>query len=154
MPEPFRLPGDERSAAYREKQRERAEEALRREEAARLFKSRPVPASLHAPFHPAQSAKAPTMQTALPLQCERRAEERRAFDERVRIRQHEDETHKEALCRERETREIAELRRKLEYRAQPIRKFAPVHIAKSVKPPTVPVAPNLSTVSRNRPVKQ
>ena len=118
-----------------------------------MFKAQPSKVALAAAFEPQRSSKALTEVSEFALNTNRRAvrwEDIAA--EKNEVKQIVDEMAKEReVQREEEEKEaIAELRKKLVHKAQPIHKYKKLTVKPSDRPLTQPASPALSEMKRRR----
>lgn len=141
-PAPFHLLTDKRGEKAKHVLEEKiAHEMLLQKQAAE-FTARPVPTA--EPFYASKSNKEPTEPQNIVLASEIRAAERKEFDARVAERERLEEAARQEALRAAEAadlEQIKEMREKTVHRAQPIRKFAPVHVGPSDKELTEAMSP-------------
>ena len=118
-----------------------------------VFKAQPSKVALAAAFEPQRSSKALTEVSEFALNTNRRAvrwEDIAA--EKNEVKQIVDEMAKEReVLREEEEKEaIAELRKKLVHKAQPIHKYKKLTVKPSDRPLTQPASPAWSEMKRRR----
>ena len=114
------------------------------------FRARPMP-DMSVPFVPERSHKEPTQVLPIVLHTEYRAEERKPFDEHLKIREEQLEEAKrqrELEMEEEEKRERARLRKTMVPKANPIRHYKPVCVEVARKMPTVPESPAFASKTR------
>merc|ERR1711936_701477 len=143
-PEPFKLQIKERVEARLTQWQENVEKELEEQKRAAEFKATEPKVLDKAPFVPKPSDKPLSEISNIVLHSDRRAEEREAFDLKVKQK----EVDMEGAKREQEERrkreeqeEVARLRKAAVHRAQPIRNYKPVEVKPSEKPLTNPSSP-------------
>lgn len=107
------------------------------------FKALPVP-DLSRSFKPIIPKRETIEVRTFELQSEKRARERKEFDEAFRKKELEKEKQREEERRRKEEEEIKELRKKLVFKAAPIKNYSKIEIKKSEKPLVIPQAPKLT----------
>lgn len=143
-PEPFKLQIKERVEARLTQWQENVEKELEEQKRAAEFKATEPKVLDKAPFVPKPSDKPLSEISNIVLHSDRRAEEREAFDLKVKQK----EVDMEGAKREQEERrkreeqeEVARLRKAAVHKAQPIRNYKPVEVKPSEKPLTLPSSP-------------
>ncbi|KAI8808268.1 hypothetical protein BJ742DRAFT_286314 [Cladochytrium replicatum] len=142
QPEPFNLETDKRGELYRRMLEYKLAREEKENEAQRNFKAQPVVE--HAPFVPKRSTKPPTEPAEIPLKSTVRANERKAFDEAIKLKEIKERELREKLEKQRQgTEEVEALkaRKQAKVKAQPIRHFAPIVVQPSQKRITIPESP-------------
>jgi len=144
-PEPFKLQIEERVEARLTQWQENVEKELEDQKKAALFKASEPRVLTQVPFVPKPSDKPLSEISNFTLHSDRRAEEREAFDLKVKQK----EVDMEGAKREQEVRrkredqeEIAKIRKAAVHKAQPIRNYKPIEVKPSEKPLTYPASPN------------
>jgi len=143
-PEPFKLQIKERVEARLTQWQENVEKELEEQKRAAEFKATEPKVLEKLPFVPKPSDKPLSEISNIVLHSDRRAEEREAFDLKVKQK----EVDMEGAKREQEERrkreeqeEVARLRKAAVHKAQPIRNYKPVEVKPSEKPLTLPSSP-------------
>jgi len=143
-PEPFKLQIKERVDARLTQWQENVEKELEEQKRAAEFKASEPKVLDKAPFVPKPSDKPLSEISNFVLHSDRRAEEREAFDLKVKQK----EVDMEGAKREQEERrkreeqeEVVRLRKAAVHKAQPIRNYKPVEVKPSEKPLTHPSSP-------------
>ncbi|KAB7499326.1 Targeting protein for Xklp2-like protein [Armadillidium nasatum] len=148
--QPFNLRSDIRGTAKQQNLQTELEELERLEEQQRKFVAQPDTVLHKKPFVPEKSRKPSTTVEEFRLNTDKRAEERRSFDEHLKEKEEEMEANRK-LMEERkqkeEEEEIKELRKKIVHKAQPITNYKPV-VLKEGLPPTVPITPKFTIEER------
>ncbi|RKP28026.1 hypothetical protein SYNPS1DRAFT_26370 [Syncephalis pseudoplumigaleata] len=144
-PEPFHLRTDERGEVYQAQYKAWLEEVERQNKENRQFRAQPIlqgkPIEIKPSDRPLTAVEPPQ------FELDERIDKRREFDERVREQQHLAELERQAKQKEDEERErqaLAAYRKQLEFKANPIAAYPPLHIRRSSKPPTVPRSPAIT----------
>jgi len=147
-PEPFKLLIEERVEARLTQWQENVEKELEDQKKATQFKASEPTVLDRAPFMPKPSDKPLSEISNFVLHSDRRAEEREAFDLKVKQK----EVDMEGAKREQEERrkredgeDIAKLRKAAVHKAQPIRNYKPIEVKPSDKPLTFPSSPKFQS---------
>jgi len=147
-PEPFKLQITDRVEARLTQWQENVEKELEEQKRAAEFKASEPKVLEKAPFIPKPSDKPLSEISNIVLHSDRRAEEREAFDLKVKQK----EVDMEGAKREQEERrkredeeEVARLRKAAVHKAQPIRNYKPVEVKPSEKPLTLPTSPKFTS---------
>eukprot|EP00762_Andalucia_godoyi_P007307 ANDGO_01518.mRNA.1 Targeting protein for Xklp2 homolog len=151
-PKPFRLLSDQRHAEAMHVWHDRVIQETVQEQEAREFHARPIPETHEKPFVPNIESKPVTQVEDIPLATERRALQRKQFDEQVNqtLKQQEDTKKKAELEKmQREQEEVERLRKEAEFHAKPIKHFKPTVVKKSDKALTEPNTPQVMKRSRS-----
>eukprot|EP00743_Colponemidia_sp_Colp-15_P001972 GILK01002145.1.p1 GENE.GILK01002145.1~~GILK01002145.1.p1 ORF type:complete len:714 (-),score=130.71 GILK01002145.1:182-2245(-) len=115
------------------------------------FKAQPTPQTTHEPFIVKKSTKPLTEVTDFQLNSDRRADVRHEFEARKAEREAEkDAMRRQAVVekREAELREVAEIRKSMQFRAKPILRTKPMDVKPSERVLTEPHSPALQTRKR------
>jgi len=151
-PEPFKLKIEERVEARLTQWQENVEKELEDQKKAALFKATEAKVLNQVPFMTKPSDKPLSEISNFKLHSDRRAEEREAFDLKVKQK----EADLEGAKREQEERkkrdeleEITRLRKAAVHKAQPIRSYKPIEVKPSEKPLTNPSSPHFQA-GRNK----
>lgn len=146
-PEPFKLLVDERGDKSNRQKQLMLEEEQRKLKEAALFKARPSTAMHKVPFQPKKQERVTVTSDGFELATERRARERREFEQLVSdketLRMHMEEQWRQEKEKQ-EEEEISRLRQEQVHKAQPIRHYKTVEVKKSEVILTVPKSPNFS----------
>ncbi|RXG57442.1 Targeting protein for Xklp2-like protein [Armadillidium vulgare] len=148
--QPFNLRSDIRGTAKQQSLQAELEEIERLEEQHRKFVAQPDTVLHKKPFVPEKSRKPSTTVEEFRLNTDKRAEERRSFDQHLKEKEEEMEATRKLMeerKRKEEEEEIKELRKKIVHKAQPITNYKPVVIKEGL-PPTVPVTPKFTIEER------
>eukprot|EP00090_Calanus_glacialis_P044282 TRINITY_DN7885_c0_g1_i1.p1 TRINITY_DN7885_c0_g1~~TRINITY_DN7885_c0_g1_i1.p1 ORF type:complete len:750 (-),score=309.01 TRINITY_DN7885_c0_g1_i1:165-2360(-) len=152
-PEPFKLQIEERVEARLSKWQDDVEKELEEQKKAAQFKATDSKVLDKAPFMPKPSDKPLSEISNFVLHSDRRAEEREAFDLKVKQK----EVDMEGAKREQDVRrkreddeEVARLRKAAVHKAQPIRNYKPIEVKPSDKPLTFPSSPNFQSGTNNK----
>ncbi|XP_063003519.1 targeting protein for Xklp2 [Elgaria multicarinata webbii] len=146
-PEPFQLAIDARGALKHEMWQQQLKEEMKRQKEAASFKAQPSTVVHQEPFVPRKDSKLLAAPDIFELATERRARERREFENRLAELEAEKVRLEEAtrLAEEERARaELATLREELVHKANPIRKYSNVELKPSEQSLTVPKSPNFS----------
>ena len=117
------------------------------------FKASEASVLYERPFLPRQSYKPLTNPEDIVLSTEVRSSQRAEFNEKLQEEaQHREEENlrRKALREIQEVKEITEYRKSLVHKAQPIKQYTGVTVARSDKPITQPISPHFHTDSRMR----
>jgi len=143
-PEPFKLQIEERVENRLTQWQANVEKELEDQKKAAVFKANEPKVLTKAPFEPKPSEKPLSEISNFTLHSDRRAEERHAFDLKLKQKEAEIEGAKreqEERRKREEEEEIAELRKAAVHKAQPIRAYKPIEVKPSEKPLTLPHSP-------------
>lgn len=125
-PQPFELQSEKIAAERKQQFIEKVQKLSEEERKHREFKAQPAKVLESDPFVPARSIKVLTNTTNVELHSEKRAKERKAYDEQLAKAQAEQErlqAELERRAKEEEEKEIKDLRNQLVHKAQPVKKF-------------------------------
>ncbi|KNC48609.1 TPX2 protein [Thecamonas trahens ATCC 50062] len=154
VPIPFELESVKRHEAAEASRAARIAAELEAEAAQfSSFAAKPAPAHDLPVFTPRRSAAPLTETQPFDLNTSRRAEEREA---KAEVKAAEDavlEAERAAMAAARareEAEELAEFRKSLDFKAQPIRHYAPIRVKVSEAQLTVPVSPQFRTSKRSK----
>jgi len=144
-PQPFKLMIEDRVEARLTQWQENVEKELEDQKKAAQFKASEAKVLSQVPFVPKPSEKPLSEISNFTLHSDRRAEEREAFDLKVKQK----EVDMEGAKREQEERrkredqeEVSKMRKAQVHKAQPIRNYKPIEVKPSEKPLTFPSSPN------------
>ena len=112
------------------------------------FKALPMP-NLSNPFTPKIQKTTPTECQGFQLQSDKRAKERKHFDEKVKIKVELSKKAQEEEKRRKEEEEIKEIRKSLMFKATPIHHYSEIQIKKSDKPLVQPQSPKFHVRERS-----
>jgi len=147
-PEPFKLCIEERVESRLTQWQKNVEKELEEQKKAAQFKASEPKVLEKTPFVPRPSDKPLSEIANIVLHSDRRAEERVAFDLKLKQR----EVDLEGAKREQEERrkreeeeDVARLRKAAVHKAQPIRNYKPVEVKPSEKPLTLPSSPKFQS---------
>jgi len=149
-PSPFSLTTDNRGAAHNNRFKIKVDEEYQKETEQRQFKAKPF-VSKRA-FEVAKSTRPLTTVDDKILNSDARAVRRQAWDNEMaeKLRAYEEfKKHQEIEKMERERREVEELRKSLQFKANPVRHIKPFLIKASKAPLTQPQSPMLQTKKRS-----
>eukprot|EP00092_Neocalanus_flemingeri_P022685 GFUD01024605.1.p1 GENE.GFUD01024605.1~~GFUD01024605.1.p1 ORF type:complete len:734 (-),score=225.55 GFUD01024605.1:140-2341(-) len=144
-PEPFKLVGEARVEASLTQWQKNVEKELQEQKKATLFKASEPRVLSQVPFVTKPSDKPLSEISNFTLHSDKRAEEREAFDLKVKQKEVDMEgakrEHEERRKRE-DQEEVVKLRKAAVHKAQPIRNYKPIEVKPSDKPLTYPSSPN------------
>jgi len=144
-PQPFKLLIEDRVEARLTQWQEDVEKELEDQKKATQFKATEAKVLSQVPFVPKPSDKPLSEISNFTLHSDRRAEEREAFDMKVKQKEADMEGAKRELeeRRKREDQEeVTKMRKAQIHKAQPIRNYKPIEVKPSEKPLTFPASPN------------
>lgn len=145
---------EERGAKQAEQWSKKMEEELNEQRhQASKFKAKQATVLYEEPFVPQKSTRPLTDVSDFRLNTERRSVQRHDFEEKKHVRDAnlrvaDEERHRQSEEEEREA--IARLRKEMEHKANPIRKFARMELLPSDRPLTQPESPHFETNMRLR----
>jgi len=152
-PEPFRFQIDERLENRLIKWQANLEKEFDDQRKATIFKASEPKVLSMAPFEPKPSDTPLSEVSNFILHSDRRAEERKAFDLKVKQKEAEIVGAKRELeerKKREEIEEISKLRKESVHKAQPVRNFKPMEVKPSEKDLTFPCSPKfISGSTRN-----
>ncbi|XP_045151222.1 targeting protein for Xklp2 isoform X1 [Echinops telfairi] len=153
--EPFCLETDRRGALKMQTWKHQLEEELKQQKEAACFKARPNTTISQEPFIPKKEKKSAAeglagslVQEPFQLATEKRAQERQELERKMAELEAQKAQRLEELRQQEEQQqqeELAQLRKELVHKANPIRKYQAVEVKSSDQPLTVPVSPKFST---------
>jgi len=152
-PKPFNLQADARGAVKKQIWQKELEEQEREDRERRNFQAKTDSASYKQPFMPEKSKKPLTDISGFTLNSERRAEERKEYDQYLKQREAETLAAKKAQEDQRTADEIAEAEKQRKaaiHKARPMPQYKELKIKPSETKPTVAIAPNFATDNRIR----
>eukprot|EP00770_Monocercomonoides_exilis_P001112 MONOS_1104.1-p1 / transcript=MONOS_1104.1 / gene=MONOS_1104 / organism=Monocercomonoides_exilis_PA203 / gene_product=Targeting protein for Xklp2 (TPX2) / transcript_product=Targeting protein for Xklp2 (TPX2) / location=Mono_scaffold00018:225731-227351(-) / protein_length=483 / sequence_SO=supercontig / SO=protein_coding / is_pseudo=false len=123
-PQPFHLESVEKYENYKKKKEEELKAEKEKEEKMRIFKAQEAKVLSQAPFIPARTTRPLTQPAPPTLASDLRAEKRKSFEEKMKMK--EEAAEKERLRKEEERKkkeeeEIARIRKETVFKAQPIK---------------------------------
>lgn len=152
-PKPFNLQIDARGAVKKQMFQKELEDQEREERERRNFQANTDSAVHRQPFMPEKSKKPLTDISGFTLNSDRRAEERKEYDQYLKQREAETLAAKKAQEDQKISDEMAEAekqRKAAVHKARPMPQYKELKIKPSETKPTVAIAPNFATDTRIR----
>lgn len=152
-PKPFNLQIDARGAVKKQMWQKEIEDREKEEQEKRKFQARTDTAVHKQPFMPEKSKKPLTDISGFALNTDKRAEERKEYDQYLKQREAEMLAAKKQQEEQRLADELAEAERQRKaavHKARPVPQYKELKIKPSETKPTVAIAPNFATDTRIR----